>query len=109
MQPAYANVGSHMSTAYNYLGVPHEVTGYRKGMVPRKPKQVGKKGKVEKKKESKRAEIPKHKEKKKSIVDKSEKVRFFFITLHATMHVPLFMMQYRHLNIEVKPAFIIKD
>lgn len=76
MQPAYTHVGSHMSTAYNYLGMPHEVTGYRKGMVPQKPKEVGKKEKVEKKKESRRAEIPKHEEKKKSNVDKSEKVRF---------------------------------
>ena len=104
MHPAYASVGSHMSTAYNYLGVPHEVTGYRKGMVPRKPKEVGRKGKVEKKRESKRAEIPKHKEKKKSVVDKSEKVRFSFITQHVIGHGSLLMMQCRHLNMEeVKP------
>jgi hypothetical protein len=81
MNPSYAHAGSHVSQAYNYLGVPPAVNGYRKGVVPHQPKEEGKKGKVEGKKESKRAEIPEHREKKKSSVDKNEKVAFCFLSL----------------------------
>ena len=76
MNPAYSHVGSHVAQAYNYLGTPPAVTGYRKGVVPHQPKAEGEKGKGGKKKESKRTEIPKHKDEKKSSVDKNEKVRF---------------------------------
>ena len=84
MSPAFSHVGSHVAPAYNYLGMPPAVTGYRKGVVPHKPKvEEDKKGKGEGKKESKRAEIPEHKEKKKSSVDKvafcffNDQVRLF--------------------------------
>lgn len=74
MNPVYAHVGSHVAPTYNYLGVPPEVTGYRKGIVPHQLILKGAKLKSEGNKETKRMEIPERKEEKKGRVDKNEKV-----------------------------------
>ena len=40
--PVMSHVGSNVLQSYNYLGVPPEVTGYRKGVVPKKPENTAK-------------------------------------------------------------------
>lgn len=76
MNPAYSHVGTHTAMAYNYMGIPTEITGYKKGKVPSKPNKIGKKAKENGEKENKRAGIPHPNDVKKSNVEKKDKVNF---------------------------------
>ena len=71
--PVMSHVGSNVGQSYSYLGVPPEMTGYRKGLVPKKPGDAAKTSKNEKTKETKREDIP-GKTKKESNDDKNTKV-----------------------------------
>ena len=68
-----SHVGSNVGQSYSYLGLPPEMTGYRKGLVPKKPGHTAKTPKNGKTKEIKREDIP-GETRKESENDKNTKV-----------------------------------